>query len=292
MTALSPWIATLRPKTLPAGAVPVLVGTAYAYHIDALTWLPALAALLGALLLQVGTNLANDYYDHVKGADSADRAGPTRASASGAIPARRVRDAAFYTFLAAALVGVYLVTVGGITILFIGVAAIASGLLYTAGPKPLGYVGLGDLWVFAFFGPVAVAGTVYVQSGTWEPGAFLWGVAVGAWATAILVVNNLRDIPTDRAAGKRTLAVRLGEDGTRGEYLGLMAVVLVVPLAAWRLEGDPWLLLPLLAAPLMAPLLQRIFHDHDDRSALNPVLAMTARTMLFYGLLTAGGLLA
>lgn len=292
MTPARAWIATLRPKTLPAGLVPVVVGTAYAHHIGALAWLPAVAALAGALLLQIGTNLANDYYDHVKGADTPDRSGPVRASASGAIPARTVRNAAYYTFLAAALVGVYLITIGGLPILLIGVAGIASGILYTAGPRPLGYVGLGDLFVFVFFGPVAVAGTVYVQSLTWEWGAVWWGVGVGALATAILVVNNLRDIPTDAAAGKRTLAVRLGEAGSRREYLTLLLIAGLVPIVMAVNTNDAAFFLPVAAIAAALPAVRVVMEVHDDRSRLNGALAHTGRVLLLYGVLAAAGLVA
>ena len=209
--AVATWIGTLRLRTLPAAAAPVIVGAAYAQRIDAFALWPALAALVAALLIQIGTNLANDHFDHKKGADTADRAGPVRASAAGLLPTEQVRNAAYAAFALAGVLGLYLVFVGGWPILAIGLASILSGLAYTAGPAPLAYKGLADLWVLVFFGPVAVAGTVYVQSGTFEPIAAAWGIALGLLATAILVVNNLRDRPTDARASKNTLAVRFGD---------------------------------------------------------------------------------
>lgn len=284
------WLATLRVRTLPAGAAPVLVGAAYAWRIDAFALLPALAALAGALLLQIGTNLANDYYDHIKGADTEDRAGPARASATGAIPPGSVRNAAFATFALAGLVGLYLVTVGGLPILVIGLAGILSGLLYTAGPKPLAYVGLGDLFVFVFFGPVAVAGTTYVQSGTWEAGAVAWGLGAGLLSTAILVVNNLRDRPTDARVGKRTLAVRFGDAFSRWQWTACIAGALALPFVIGHFEDDLWLLLPAAALVPVVPVARLVWKDHDDRRALNPALGGTARVLVVWAVLVSAGL--
>lgn len=284
------WLGALRPKTLPAAAVPVIVGTAFAASIGAAAWAPALAALVASLLLQVGTNLANDHYDHVKGADPPERAGPTRASASGLIDPEHVRTAAFVSFGLAALVGLYLVWIGGWPILIIGLAGIASGILYTAGPRPLAYVGLGDLWVFVFFGPVAVAGTVYVQSGAWEPKAVAWGIPVGLLTTAILVVNNLRDIPTDAAAGKRTLAVRMGEPLTRWYYAALLAGAFAVPFLIGHVRQDVTLLIPVAAVAAAAGPVRTVWRRHADRRRLNPALGATARLLVVYGVLAAGAL--
>lgn len=285
------WTSTLRLRTLPAAATPVIMGTAIAYHLGGFALAPALAALAGALLLQIGTNLANDYYDHVKGADTPDRTGPVRASASGLLAPHLVRNAAFATFGLAALVGTYLISVGGWPILVIGAAGILSGIFYTAGPKALAYVGLGDLFAFVFFGPVAVAGTVYVQTGTWEATAIAWGVGAGFLTSAILAVNNLRDIPTDAAAGKRTLAVRMGQRMTRWFYASQIAAALAVPFIVGHFADEPWFLLPVGAGPLAIPLLLRVFHDWPNRAQYNPALGGTARLLLAYGLLTAIALL-
>ncbi len=283
----SPWLGTLRIRTLPAAASPVLVGIALAWDVGSFEALPALAALAGALLLQIGTNLANDYYDHVQGADGADRAGPTRASAAGLLEPRAVRNAAFGTFGLAATVGVYLIWVGGWPILAIGGAGILSGIFYTATRKSIAYVGLGEVFVFAFFGPIAVAGTVYVQSLTWETFALLWGVPLGLLASAILVVNNLRDIPTDAAAGKRTLAVRMGEGPTRWLWVLMVAGALAAPLAIGHLAQDLWWLLPMAAGLVAIPPGRIVLATQTDRRAYNPALGGTARVLLVYAVLTA-----
>lgn len=301
MTA-SAWLSTLRIRTLPAAAVPVLVGAAHSWHLAGdgyftFQWLPAIAALVASLFIQVGTNLANDYYDHKKGADTPDRAGPRRASASGLLPPTKVRNAAFLSFLLAAAIGVYLITVGGWAILAIGLAAILSGLLYTAGPKPLGYLGLGDLFVLVFFGPVAVMGTTYLQAGDvfwetvaiWLPALFL-GLEVGALATAIIVVNNLRDLRTDARVGKRTLAVRIGERGTRIEYVLLVAFAFLLAGAGLRMHPEWRLALPLLSLPLALAPMRLVLRRHDDPRALNPALGQTALLLLAFGVLSAIGL--
>jgi 1,4-dihydroxy-2-naphthoate polyprenyltransferase len=298
----SAWVSTLRIRTLPAAAVPVLVGAAHSWHLAGdghfpFRWPPAIAALVAALLIQVGTNLANDYYDHRKGADTPDRAGPRRASASGLLPPAQVRNAAFLAFLLAAAIGLYLIAVGGWPILAIGLAAILSGLLYTAGPKPLGYLGLGDLFVLIFFGPVAVMGTTYLQAGAvfwenvaiWLPALFL-GLEVGALATAIIVVNNLRDLRTDARVGKRTLAVRIGERGTRIEYVLLVAFAFLLAASALRMHPEWRLALPLLSLPLAVAPLRLVLRRHDDPRALNPALGQTGLLLFAFGVLTAVGL--
>jgi 1,4-dihydroxy-2-naphthoate octaprenyltransferase len=234
--AISParaWLLAARPKTLPAALAPVLVGTALAFHDGAFAPLPALAALLGALLLQIGSNFANDYFDFFKGADTHERLGPVRVTASGLISPGQLRWGMVAVFGLAALDGLYLIQVGGWPILAVGVASILAALLYTGGPFPFGYYGLGDLFVFIFFGLVAVCGTYYVQALTLTGPVVLAAVPPGLLITAILVVNNLRDIETDAKAGKRTLAVMLGRDGTRAEYRLLLALAYILPLALW-----------------------------------------------------------
>lgn len=309
---MNAWLAAARPRTLPAAAVPVLVGAAHAWHLAHESPAHATlygafhvggfaAALVGALLIQVGTNLANDYYDHRKGADTPDRAGPARASATGALPPRAVRNAAFATFGLAALVGLYLYTVAGWLVLAIGAASIASGIGYTAGRKALGYIGLGDLFVLVFFGPVAVMGTTLVtlpdgfvldraHIGAWLPALFL-GLEVGALSTAILVVNNLRDRPTDQRVGKRTLAVRWGDKAMRIEYVTLMAFAYAMAAMSVGQHLEYRLLLPLASLPLAIPPLRRVLGDLSDRSRLNPALGQTALVLLVFGALLAVGLL-
>ncbi len=285
------WLLAIRPKTLPAALAPVLVGTALAAADGTFALGPALAAALGALLLQIGSNIANDYFDYLKGADTPDRTGPTRVAASGLIPLRELRRGMVVVFGLAALVGLYLVAVGGWPILAVGVAAILAAILYTGGPLPYGYVGLGDLFVFLFFGLVAVMGTYYVQAGQVTWGSFLAAVPVGLLITAILVVNNLRDIESDRRAGKRTLAVLLGRRGARLEYTLLLVGAYLGPLLLWLLDGrGPWVLLPWLTLPLAWRWTRFVWDDARYGPPLNQALAGTAQLSLLFSLLLAGGL--
>lgn len=287
------WLAAIRPKTLPVGAAPIVVGCGFAYRYGVFDVFPALAALFGALLIQIGTNLANDYYDHKRGADNALRTGPARASASGWIQPQTVLGAAVAAFGFAALLGLYLVYVSGWPILVVGVVSILSGYLYTGGPYPLGYHGWGDLFVFVFFGIVATTGTYYVQDQTVPHGVVLAGAAMGFLATAVLVVNNLRDIDTDRAAGKRTLAVKIGRRATQIEYLILLVLAFtipIIPVAQQRL--GPVFALPTLTLPLALYLAHQVYH-HPEPANLNRVLAGTGLlTFLFGALFAAGAALA
>ena len=283
------WILAARVPTLPAAVVPVLVGTATAWAQGAFQAGPFIASLLAALLIQIGTNLANDYFDFRKGADTAERLGPVRVTQSGLVPPETVRRATMFTFGLAMLLGAYLTVVGGWPILIIGLLSIAAGVLYTGGPWPLAYHSLGDLTVFLFFGLVAVVGTVYLQAGSVGPQAVVYALPVAALVTAILVVNNLRDIATDTVARKHTLAVRLGPGGTRIEYLLLIGVAYLVPLLAWLTLGTPrgfWL--PWLTLPL-AIHLARIVLTQEGRP-LNAALAGTGRLHLAFGVLWAIGI--
>lgn len=282
------WLLATRPRTLVAGAVPVLVGTALAAHAGRARALPALAALMGAVLIQIGTNLVNDYYDFKKGAD-AERVGEARVSSSGLIPPRQVLAAAGVAGLLATGVGLYLASVGGWPIVAIGIASLLAGYAYTGGPFPLGYHGLGDLFVFVFFGLVAVAGTFYVQAGEVTATALLAAIPVGAIGTAIIVVNNLRDVETDARVGKRTLAVRLGVAFTRSEYVGLLVLAFATPVALWLTgRGDLGVLLPLLSAPLAVAPLRLMLRERGR--PLDRGLALTARLQAAFGLLFALGL--
>lgn len=286
------WLLASRPATLPAAVVPVLVGTAVGAARAPLRLLPFVAALLGALLIQVATNFANDYSDFHRGADTPDRLGPTRVTQSGLLSPAQVRRAIVATFGLAVLVGLYLVWVGGWPILAIGVLSILAGLAYTGGPWPFGYHGLGDVFVFVFFGLVAVMGSAYLQTGDWGADALLASIPVGVLATNILVVNNLRDLPTDRVAGKGTLAVRIGAAATRAQYTALVAVAYLVPVVAlaWR-GASAWVLLPLLTLPVAAGLVRAVMRGTAGRE-LNPVLARSGRLHLLFGVLWAAGLLA
>ena len=287
MSPFAIWWQAIRPRTLAAGAAPVLVGTALALADGAFHPQAAVFALAGALALQIATNIHNDYEDFVRGADGPGRLGPKRATAEGWVKPASMRRAAIAVFAAALLIGIYLVARGGWPILALGLASIAAGYSYTGGPKPLAYVGLGDLFVLLFFGFAAVVGTYYVQSSTTSTAAWWLGLGVGALSTAILAVNNLRDHISDRAAGKRTLAVRFGPGAARLEYtlcLGLSYVVLL-PAA---LAGHPGVLLGLLSLPSA-----RIVHStvaNNEGAALAPSLGATAKLLARYGLLVSAGL--
>jgi 1,4-dihydroxy-2-naphthoate polyprenyltransferase len=281
-----------RPRTLPAAIAPVLVGTAAAYYaVDDLRWGAFVAALAGSILIQIGTNLANDYSDAKRGADTADRLGPVRVTSSGLIAPRRVLYATWIAFAAALAVGIYLATVAGWEILVVGAVSIAAGVLYTGGPRPYGYAGLGELFVFLFFGLVAVNGSFFVQLEELDWLPFLLSIPIGFLATAILVVNNVRDLETDARAGKRTLAVRLGRERTRGLYMTLViAAFTLLPLALLLGDGPAWALLGLLAAPLaIAP--ARAVVGRVDGPALNGALAGTGMLLAAFSVLVSLGLL-
>ena len=284
------WVLASRPKTLPAAVVPVLVGSVVAAGDGAFVPLPAVVALVCALLIQIGTNLANDYFDFIKGADSEHRIGPIRVTQSGLIPPATVRNAMIGVFVLTFVLGLYLVSVGGWPILIIGVASLFCAVIYTAGPYPLAYVGLGDVFVFLFFGIVAVTGTYYVQALQWSTDALIASIPVGAISTAILVVNNYRDIDTDRVANKRTMAVRLGRSGTRTEFRLLMLLAYTVPLLQMQRGGfDAWMLLPMLSLPLALRVL-RIMERTTDGKELNNALAGTGRLLAIYGVLYSAAL--
>ncbi len=283
------WLLAIRPATLSAAVAPVLVGTAAAagerFRADLFV-----ATLAASLLIQVGANLSNDLFDYERGADTPDRLGPLRVTQSGLIPLAQVRAAAYLAFGAAAAIGLYLVYEGSWPILAIGLACIAAGLAYTGGPWPLGYHGLGDAMVFLTFGLAAVVGTYYLQAEDVSAVAFIAALPVGLLVTAILVVNNLRDIETDRRASKVTLAVRLGDTATRLEYtafvLGPYALLPLLLLA----DVGPWLWLPWLSLPLALALGRAVLSGAGGRD-LNPILKRTAQLHLVFGSLLALGLL-
>lgn len=284
------WILAARPPTLSAAVVPVLVGSAVAASVGKFQPGPFLAALLTAILIQIGTNFANDYFDYRKGADTAQRLGPPRVTQQGWIAPETIRTATLVTFGLAALLGLYLVYVGGAPILAIGVLSMAAGVLYTGGPFPLAYHGLGDLTCFVFFGLVAVLGTTYLHTGAWSSAALVAAIPVACLVTAIIVVNNLRDIDTDRTSRKHTLAVLLGRQGTRAEYGLLLLAAYLVPLARWLAgAASLWFWLPWLTLPLAAPLVRIVLTQRGR--ALNPVLRGTARLHLLFGALFALSLL-
>ena len=290
ISQLHAWLLAIRPKTLPAAVAPVAVGTAMAYSDNFFAALPACAALMGSLLLQIGVNLANDYFDFKKGIDDVKRLGPVRVTQSGLISPEKVKAGMLVTFFLAALTGIYLIMVGGLPILTVGIASILSALAYSGGPYPLASHGLGDLFVFIFFGLVAVCGTYYVQALTLTPLVVLASVPVGLLITAILVVNNLRDIQTDRKVGKRTLAVILGVTGSRIEYVLLLANSYLILLSLW-LTGpfSPWIFLPLLSLFPAVKTSRMILNESGP--ILNEALAGTARTALVFSLLLSIGII-
>jgi 1,4-dihydroxy-2-naphthoate octaprenyltransferase len=276
------WFLAARPRTLTAAIAPVLVGSALAYRDSAFDLGAGIAALLGAVLIQVGANFANDVYDFKKGAD-ANRVGPTRVTTAGLLTPREVEIGMWAAFGAAALFGLYLIALGGWPILVIGLASILAAIAYTAGPYPLGYNGLGDLFTFVFFGVIAVTGTYYVHAGRVTAEAFLASLPMGALITNILVVNNVRDADTDRAAGKRTLAARM-------EYDLLLALAYVIPIVfALAFDFGGWVLLPLVSLPLAIRLTRALRTEAGP--ALNRTLAGSAQLAAIYAALFAIGVI-
>jgi 1,4-dihydroxy-2-naphthoate octaprenyltransferase len=287
------WLMAARPRTLPAAIAPVLVGTAAA--IERVGELPRIgafiAALIGSIFIQIGTNLANDYSDAKRGADTVDRLGPVRVTAAGLVAPRSVLVATWVAFGVAVACGIYLATVAGWVILVIGAASILAGVLYTGGPRPYGYAGLGELFVFLFFGLVAVNGSYYVQLEElgWLP--FGLSISIGCLATAILVVNNIRDIDTDRRAGKRTVAVRLGREATRNLYRALILVAYVaLPITLLATDGPGWAALGAVSAPLAIPAARPVLTRVDGPS-LNRALAKTGALLAAFSLTVSAGLL-
>jgi 1,4-dihydroxy-2-naphthoate octaprenyltransferase len=282
------WLAAARPRTLPAAVAPVLVGTALAGSEDVFRPLAFVAALGGSIFIQIGTNLANDYSDARRGADSADRLGPVRVTAAGLVTPRQVLTATWLAFAVAVAFGAYLIALVGWELLVVGVVSILAGVLYTGGPRPYGYEGLGELFVFFFFGIVAVAGSYYVQTEDLSVRAFTLAIPVGLLAAAILMVNNIRDVDTDRRAGKRTLAVRLGRDRARRVFIYTIGLAFGATIG--NASTEPWLLLAL-PAFLLAPPLVRTVRTRTDGPSLNAALAGTGRLLAVYSLLLSAGLL-
>ncbi|MFC1641840.1 1,4-dihydroxy-2-naphthoate polyprenyltransferase [Myxococcota bacterium] len=283
------WLIACRPQTLPAAVAPVLVGTACAHAAGRMAWLPALAALVAAILLQIAANLANDVLDHARGADNDERLGPTRVVQAGLLSARAVLKGVVVSLSLALLVGCYLAWVGGWPIVAIGLGSMLAAVAYTGGPYPLGYHGLGDLFVLVFFGLIAVTGTAYVQAGDVPALAYWAWIPIGALSTAILVVNNLRDLASDARSGKRTLAVRWGRSGALLEYHLLLAVAYVVPVVLIILGlAGVWVVLPLVTAPVASRLALQVSHNRGG--ALNQDLARTAQLLLAYAVTFATGI--
>jgi 1,4-dihydroxy-2-naphthoate octaprenyltransferase len=279
-----------RPRTLPAAVSPVLVGTALAGSEDVFRPLAFVAALIGSVFIQIGTNLSNDYSDARRGADTEERLGPVRVTAGGLVPPRKVLVATWLAFGIAIAAGAYLIAIAGWELLVVGLASIAAGVLYTGGPRPYGYEGLGELFVFGFFGIVAVVGSYYVQVEELRGLAFSLAVPVGLLAAAILMVNNIRDIDTDGRAGKRTLAVRLGRHRARRLFAAATYVPFLWMIGVSIGAGKPWLLLVWLSLPL-APRLVRTVATRTDGPSLNGALAGAGQLLAAYSVLLSAGLL-
>jgi 1,4-dihydroxy-2-naphthoate polyprenyltransferase len=285
------WVMAARLRTLPAAIAPVLVGTALAGYLHVFHPLRFVAALIGAIFIQVGTNLSNDYSDARRGADTEDRLGPVRVTAGGLVPPRRVLIATYVSFGVAVLAGAYLVAVAGWQLLLVGAASILAGVLYTGGPRPYGYEGLGEVFVFLFFGIVAVAGSFFVQLKHLDWEAFALAVPVGLLASGILVVNNVRDIESDRRAGKRTLAVRLGRQRTRVLFAVMVYLAYLLAPVTWIFGPlKPWLLLTWLTLPLAAGVVRAV-RNRTDGPSLNHALAQTGMLQLAFCMLLSAGLL-
>ena len=283
------WKLAVRPKTLPVAAAPVIFASALAYNEGFFQFGPALAALLGALLLQIGANLANDVYDFQKGTDTSDRLGPLRVTQAGLLTPKQVKTGMWVTFALASLCGAYLISQSGWLILVIGILSIISAILYTAGPFPIGYHGLGELFVFLFFGLAAVMGTYYAQAGFISLSSLLFSVPIGLMASSVLVVNNLRDIETDKKAQKMTLAVRFGEKWARQEYILLITVsYLIVFLLGMSDLVSAWIMLSWLSLPLAYQSFKMVLELRGR--AMNQLLAQTGQLELIFALLLSLGL--
>jgi len=288
--SVNAWMLASRPRTLPAAVSPVIVGSAIAFDSGKLDPLPAMATLLAALFLQIGSNLANDVYDFERGADTADRVGPLRVTQAGLLTPRQVKTGMWVVFGLATLLGLYLTFHAGWVVILLGLASILAALAYTGGPFPYGYHGLGEFFVFLFFGLVATTGTYYVQTGSVSLQAVAAAVPMGFLTTAILAVNNLRDIPSDTASNKRTLAVRFGDGWARQEYLVLILFAyLSVYLMAMTGISSPWVLLTWLSLPLIFQLGKNVYELRGQQ--LNILLAQTGQLELVFALLFTLGIL-
>lgn len=283
------WILAARPKTLWAAVAPVLIGTAMAFEKGKGDWMPAAAALFGAVMIQIGTNFANDYFDYKAGADAGERLGPVRITQAGLVKPETMKVAFAFAFLVAGLAGGYLTWHAGWPIAVIGVLSVLSGIFYTAGPYPLGYIGLGDLFVLVFFGPVAVGGTYYVQTLDINAGVIVAGLSTGLLSVAILTVNNLRDVEGDMKVGKKTLAVRLGRTFAKTQYLLCIMVASAIPLILFLSTWEHPLSLATLVVPFVAIAPIRDVFTSTNGATLNQVLAATGKLLLLYSALFSVG---
>ncbi len=287
---MNKWILAARPKTLPAAASPVILGTALSYHDGIFHSFILLMTLLAAVLIQIGANFANDVYDYQKGTDRDDRLGPKRATQSGLITPEKMKNAMWLIFSLAICVGFYLAWIGGWPIVFIGLSSITAGIAYTGGPYPLGYHGWGDMFVFIFFGLIAVPGSYYLQTGIITSTSLWLGAALGMLSTAILVVNNIRDMETDIVTGKKTLAVRWGKSFSHIEFSILVIIPFIIPLCMWwNTRYNMSLLITLFALPIAVHLIIQLISKTGRE--LNKVLAGTARFLFIFTILFSLGLI-
>jgi len=285
------WVEAARPKTLAAAFVPVLIGATIAYQDELINWMATTVALLCAFLIQIGTNFANDYFDFVKGADTDERIGFERATAKGLISPKTMLNATIICMALAFIFGLYLVWIGGTVVLIIGLFSLLFGVLYTGGPFPLGYNGLGDLFVFIFFGIVAVMTTYYVNALAWSMDTFWASLAVGALCTNILVVNNLRDVEQDKIAGKKTLGVLFGETMLKVEYTFMLILAFAIPAHFYfQLDYEVWIFFPFLILPVALLHTKTIWTETEKRN-LNQQLEKTAKFMTIFGLLFSIGII-
>lgn len=283
------WLIACRPKTLLASVVPVIVGSALALSVNKFVMLYSIIAMLCSILIQIGTNFVNDLYDFLNGADNGKRKGPLRVLANGFISVAEMKIGSALIFLTAFLLGLYLVYVGGIIVLIIGVLSIIAGIAYTAGPYPLAYKGLGDIFVFTFFGLIGTMGTYYVHTHEFSALSFLVSIPVGALITNILVVNNYRDIDEDRLANKRTLAVIWGKAFTRNQYVLLLIASFIIPIILFIYYNfSYWILLPCLTLPLGIELIKMLFTL--EGTELNKTLELSAKLSALFGILFSIGL--
>ncbi len=291
LTIMRIWIQAARPKTLWAAISPVLIGISLSLGDDQVVWLPAVLAMLAAILIQIATNFYNDYADFEIGADTTHRVGPERAVQSGKIDSSAMRNAAYLTFVLAAIAGTYLMIRGGWPIVIIGATSILCGILYTRGRYSLSYLGIADVFVFIFFGPIAVAGTYYVQTLSWPPYVWAAGIAPGLLSVAILMINNIRDIETDAAAGKKTLVVRLGRRFGHGAWTACILGALCVPLSMVYLAIAPTavLLSGFVLFPALGSFRTLVGTSENTPELLNPVLGQTAGLLLIYSVLFSIG---
>lgn len=282
---LHAWVMAIRPRTLWASVAPVLIGTAMAYGDRTFHGPSALAALTVALLIQIATNLSNDYFDSRNGVDGPDRKGPARVTSGGLIAPQMVKTAFILAFVLAAITGCYLVARAGFPVIIIGVLSVISGIWYTAGPRPLSHLGLGEVFVLVFFGPVATAGTYFVQARSCSAAVIMAGLLPGFLSTAILVVNNLRDIDTDRRADKRTLAVRFGRSFARAEYVFCLLAAAMTPVIVHAaVGGKSGILLAALPVLLLIPCIQVVCTQDHDGLSMNKALAATGRILFLQAL--------